>query len=166
MVCQCLPSLLVLWRTSLSSRHGRIDGGVRHRTKCCSQARTASKICLAKLACPMLDLSVFASHIRGVDGRVRQDNKQAWLDISESESYRCDFGNLNHKTFLDEFGRWTELAVAVICMCKITHAVYIYIPIHTCMVFIYSRRLDALMRWMDGPMEWNGTEMNNIYIYI
>ena len=46
----------------------------------------ASKICLAKLACPMLDLSVFASHIRGIDGRVCQEDKQAWLDISESES--------------------------------------------------------------------------------
>lgn len=65
----------------------------------------ASKMCLAKLACPMLDLSVFASHIRGVDGRVCQEDKQAWLDISESESFRCDFGKLNHKTFLDEFGR-------------------------------------------------------------
>ena len=110
--------------TTVSERRHPTD--MQRRTGPPRGPSAASKMCLAKLACPMLDLSVFASHIRGVDGLVCQEDKQAWLDISESESYRCNFGNLNHKTFLDEFGRWTELAelaVAVICTCKITHAV-------------------------------------------
>ena len=52
--------------TTVSERRHPTD--MQRRTGPPRGPSAASKICLAKLACPMLDLSVFASHIRGVDG--------------------------------------------------------------------------------------------------